>query len=142
MKKTMTTMKLVWLTMMALPMMAVADLVTPAWDETVREPVVLFHAWDWRCWSVFAVAFAIVICLTIWWGRRRSKKCPSTGEYVVLEVCVGVAIAACIYLFGGMSFGNRERVIHHPESRPDHYPPYDYNEFVPHTEASPGDARW
>lgn len=144
MKKTMTMMKkLAWLAVMALPLVTVGDIQQSLpWDENVMEPVILFDARDWRYWSVFAAVFIIVISLTIWWGRRRSKKCrfpnctfhrvggtlhrvgvyvPSTSDYVALEVLGGAAIAALLCVFGGASFGRRERVIHHPAERPDRY---------------------
>lgn len=129
MKKTMTMMKkLAWLAVMALPLVTVGDIQQSLpWDENVMEPVILFDARDWRYWSVFAAVFIIVISLTIWIGKRWPDRfrSPSLGEYVVLEVLVGAAVASCIIyicMSSGGSFGLRERVVHHPAERPYHHP--------------------
>ena len=111
--------KLGWLAAIALPLVTLADVVTPAWDEKVVVPVTLFDAPDWRFWSVGAVGFIIVVGLTIWIGKRKSIS-NITG-YVVLEVMIGVSFAVVMYTCFPIIVVE-ERVIHHPEEYPDHGP--------------------
>lgn len=134
MKKTMTTMKLVWLTMMALPLMAVADLMRPAWDETV--PVPIFHLPEWLLWGfVFVIALALMF-----FAMRRKRRLIM--EFVVFGTMIVSTLTVLLILcqhYGILLY--EKHVIHHPESRPDRH--YDIiMSSSPHTEDSPGDARW
>ena len=117
-------MKKLFVLLTMLPLAALADIARPAWDEIAipawdeKVIVPLFDTSNWRFWSVSAAVFIIVVSLTIWIGKRRSIS--NIIVYVVLEVEIGAAFAVGMYFFG-RSIGFEERIIHHPEERPNHH---------------------
>ena len=102
--------KLALLAVMALPLVLMADIPDPGWDELVKESV--YDKPGWLYWGVSVAAFVVVSVLLFWDGRRRKRPIL---EFIVFEVMIGAALAAVFWFCGRPVLDHyEERVIHHP----------------------------